>query len=690
MQFLFPFVLFGLVAVAIPVLIHLFNFRKPKRVFFTNVRFLRELKLESKRRSQLKHLLVLCMRLLAFASLIFAFAMPVLKRGDEPLRKGKPLVVIYLDNSFSMQSHGAEGVLFEQAVRKGAEVAAFYGPADEFYLITNDFSPKFSHLVNQSDLLELITTVQLTPVSRSADEIFERVADIRRRYPSRNVVCYLISDFQQSTLAMQQSAPDTTTRIYLLPLKRAEMANLYIDSVWTGVPVIRQGQIVDFYAGISNSGEKAAEEMPVVLSLNGKEVAVTTVTVPAEGRTTAKLTTRIVSEGIYHGAVTIDDHPVIFDDRYFLGTTVKQRRNVLSVYGEKEDPSLIRLFDADSLFAFDRQQATRINFSTLRNHDIIYIQGVREVSTGLQEALRSYVDGGGTLVMIPSDEPSEARAMNPLCNALGVATFEQTDTADVRVGGIDFAHLLYQGVYSETPANLSMPLVFSHHVLSLKGHPSETVIMKMLNDRPLLLSSRAGKGMVYQFATSFSSTMTTLASHADIFVPPLYNMALYSGLVQPLFLVIGADKSALIGYPDEIGQSVFRIRKLEGAPEFIPGYRSESYGALLFFEDQVTSAGNYQVLLEETEVAPLAFNFSHLESDLRSDGTQDLAKWVEENEYQHISLVSTTKKSVTERLQEMEEGTRLWRYFVMAALFFLLMETLLLRFWRNREQKMTT
>ena len=65
MQLLYPAFLLALAALAIPIIIHLFHFRRFKKVYFTNVRFLKEVKEETSNRSRLRNLLVLLMRLLA-------------------------------------------------------------------------------------------------------------------------------------------------------------------------------------------------------------------------------------------------------------------------------------------------------------------------------------------------------------------------------------------------------------------------------------------------------------------------------------------------------------------------------------------------------------------------------------------------------------------------------------------------
>src|SRR6202008_351487 len=101
MSFVYPAFLYSLFAILIPIIIHLFNFRKYKTVYFTNVKFLRELKQESQSKSRLKELLILLSRILAISCLVLAFAQPVIVDKNSKVKVGQKAVGIFIDNSFS-------------------------------------------------------------------------------------------------------------------------------------------------------------------------------------------------------------------------------------------------------------------------------------------------------------------------------------------------------------------------------------------------------------------------------------------------------------------------------------------------------------------------------------------------------------------------------------------------------------
>src|ERR1700744_1284379 len=108
MHFLYPAFLFALAALAIPVIIHLFNFRRYQQVYFSNVQFLKEIQEQQSSRKNLKERLILATRMLAIFFLVFAFARPYIP-GQNTANAGKQQVVsIFVDNSYSMQTLNSE------------------------------------------------------------------------------------------------------------------------------------------------------------------------------------------------------------------------------------------------------------------------------------------------------------------------------------------------------------------------------------------------------------------------------------------------------------------------------------------------------------------------------------------------------------------------------------------------------
>ena len=123
MNFVYPQFLFALLAISIPVIIHLFNFRRFKKVYFSDIRFLKDVKIQTQNRNKLKHLLILLSRILAVSFLVFAFAQPFIPSTDKKFNAGTKAISVYVDNSYSMENVSKNGILIDEAKKIAHEIA---------------------------------------------------------------------------------------------------------------------------------------------------------------------------------------------------------------------------------------------------------------------------------------------------------------------------------------------------------------------------------------------------------------------------------------------------------------------------------------------------------------------------------------------------------------------------------------
>jgi len=172
MSFLYPSFLFALGALSIPIIVHLFNFRRYKKVYFTNVRFLKEVQQESKSKSTLKRLLILASRLLALTCLVLAFAQPYIP-SNHTIKKGVRTVIIYIDNSFSMQAANKNGSLLDDAKRKARELIQAASASDKIQLISNDFYATSHTVLSKEQALDAIDKLTVSPSVKSLQEILK-------------------------------------------------------------------------------------------------------------------------------------------------------------------------------------------------------------------------------------------------------------------------------------------------------------------------------------------------------------------------------------------------------------------------------------------------------------------------------------------------------------------------------------
>ena len=192
MQFTQPLFLIGYAAILIPILIHLFNFRRYKTYYFSNVKMLQDVAQKTKRESRVKHLIVLLLRCLAIIALVTAFARPYFPNHDTDKKSGN-LVTIYLDNSFSMEGSTAEGTLFYDGIENARQIISQFDYADQFILYNNDFTARQRMKLTKEEALQELSSWNISPNSRTWKEILPFEKSACTESADRNIYHYYIS-----------------------------------------------------------------------------------------------------------------------------------------------------------------------------------------------------------------------------------------------------------------------------------------------------------------------------------------------------------------------------------------------------------------------------------------------------------------------------------------------------------------
>src|SRR5574344_1979054 len=218
MYFANPYALFGLFAIVIPILIHLFNFRKYKTVFFSNVHFLQEVYSETKRQSKIKHLVILALRILAVIAIVLAFAQPYIPQNKTNTTSQNKIIGLYIDNSFSTDALTQKTSVLEDEKNKALELIKSYPLNTKYILITNDLNPKHSRPLTSAELTNEIENIKVCPSTILLSDIYKILDTRLHRISNNGTSIFLCSDFQKSTAdlaTLQNLQPQIPT--YLVP-----------------------------------------------------------------------------------------------------------------------------------------------------------------------------------------------------------------------------------------------------------------------------------------------------------------------------------------------------------------------------------------------------------------------------------------------------------------------------------------
>ncbi len=670
MKFVYPEFLYALFALAIPILIHLFNFRRYKTVYFTNVRFLKSVQEETQSTNKLKHLLVLISRLLALAALIFAFAQPTLLSDNQQQQLGDHVVGIYLDNSFSMQAESENGQLLDVAKNKAINIIDAYQQDDQFLILTNDFESKHQRLINKEQLIEELQTIQLSPAVKSLSEVTSRLNDIMVKSEGLHKSIYLISDFQRSSSGISEITTDSTTAIKFVPITPELIANLYIDSCWFYTPFRQQSGAEQLIVKIVNASEKDFENIPIRLEINGQTKTPGSFNIGPNEVAYDTLSFTNGTSGLQAGKISIKDYPITFDDHFYFSYIIAENLNATSIDQSANTPSIEALFKDDDFIKLQQFAVEKINYRALGEQQLIIINNVEQYSSGLVQELKKFVSNGGHLAIFP--HKGDANAQNKLLNVFGWQLGNRL-TTPTKIDFINAASPVYRSVFEQLPENINLPIATSYYQLPSNGE----VLMRFQNRKPFLLQKTVGKGSLYLAATSLETDESNFTEHA-IFVPTIYNIALTSQKADELFYTINENNKITTAAYNSSEQP---MKIVGNQVDFIPEQRKNDQEVNLFLHGQIVEAGNYALVNQKEKVQGFGMNYDRRESALATYTTAELTDELLTSNVKNYTIFTSNNELLTNEIEQLNNGVALWKYAIMLCLLFLGCEVLLLRFY---------
>lgn len=681
MNFLFPTFLIGLAAIAIPIIIHLFNFRKYKKVYFTNVQFLKELKQESDSKSKLKEWLILAMRILAIACLVFAFAQPFIP-GKTKTVQGEKAISVYIDNSFSMESTNKKGTLLENAKEYATEIVNTFNASDKFQLLTNDFEGKHQRFVSKEDFIEQLNEVKISSATKALNDAVKRQQDFLQNSSSKNKRIFLLSDFQKNTSIFNKTDVDTSIVVSCIPIASSEVSNVYIDSVWFETPVQQFGTQQIVHAIIINKSAKDIENGTLKLFINNVQVSLSSFNVSAGNKKDASISFTVKVKGINKGILKIEDYPITYDDDFYFSFNAQTTINALVINGKetKTSGNFKSLMQNDSLFVYQENNELSIDYSVFSKTNIIVLNELNSLTSGLTSELQKFVSNGGSLVIFPNKK-ADLESYNTAFQTLQLPQIIKLDTTNIKTQSINFEQGLYEGVFDKIDQRMDLPKVFEHFELTKATNSNSQNLVLLQNGQSLLSLSPLGSGKIYLFSIPSDESCSNLLKHA-LFVPTLIKMSILSLKPSPVYYKTAVNEAIVLNTNSNFSDKPLHIIKDDKKNDVIPEHRSINNATTLFTQNQITEAGHYEVFENKSSIKDLAFNFDRKESDMNFMSQEDLQKQIDEKGLKNLSIILPNEKTLTNALQEVNDGKKLWKLFLILALIFLVAEILIIRLFK--------
>ncbi|MDC6467981.1 BatA domain-containing protein [Flavobacteriaceae bacterium] len=645
MQFKHPELLYALFLLVIPIFIHLFQLRRFKKLEFSNLDFLKRVRIKTRKSSQLKKWILLLTRMAIFSCIILAFSQPF-SASKSALKNDKELV-IYIDNSFSTQLIDTKGVSLQTHLQK------LY--SQDFYdykinWLTNDFSKRNTSAQNfKNDILTINHSQrQLSPkeVIIKSNQLFSTINN-----NSEKRIIY-ISDFQSKSEFPE--VPDGIT-LDIIALKYQEVSNINIDSVFIANTNIAS---VNLKVIITGQG-LIPETVPISLYNENKLIAKTAVNFGQDINSIKKkeVVFEIDNNEKFDGKLEITDPNLKYDNNLYFSTNLRKKIKVLEI-GNIDNNYFKRIFKENE-FNFTQQGSKSLNYTNFSSQNFIILNELEQIPESLITAIKSYTDQGGSLLIIPSSS-AIIEQYNLLYASLKLGSILNFNKKEKKITKIEFENPLYKNVFEKEIINFQYPIVNSFFNLN----SSVQKVLSFEDSKPFLLR----KNQIYA-STAAINLKNSNFQNSPLIVPTFYNMAKQSLALPKLYYEIG--KQNLYSIPISLKQDEI-LKISDSLNTFIPLQQTKKNQVNITTENNPSNAGNYSITKDDEVIDKVSYNFDRQESILTYSNPNN---WDNTNLYNNVG-------DLFNNIALDNKINSFWKWFVILALLFLLIELIILKFYK--------
>lgn len=640
MQFKHPEFLYFLLLLVIPILVHLFQLRRFKKEYFTNVKLLHELSIQTRKSSVIKKWLLLFTRLLLLAFLVIAFAQPFFAAKENA--KSTNEMYIVLDNSYSMQAKGKKGELLKRAVQDLLENT----PENyNFSLITSSESYWNTDIKSiQKDLQNL----EYSPQEFRLDNIISKI-NARKSAFNKDIV--VITDAVGVTEKHAKGFKKEDNVYFVIP-EIEQKNNVSIDSVFI------EQNLDNFYeigVKLSKSGDEI-KNVPLGIYNNEKLIAKTIIDLSENNKT---VSFNIPKEE-FNGYASITDKSLEYDNTYYFSISQNTKTNVISIGYEVKSSFLNRIYTPNE-FNYKNFPLQGLDYNIIEKQDVIIINELKEIPQALQTTLKSFVNKGGNLIVIPSTE-SNTSSYNNLLSNFGSVQIKNLNSVEKKITKINFSHPILKSVFEKKVDNFQYPSTKNSYSIS-SNQPS---VLTYEDQSPFLISIDNPLSSVYLFSAAIDKENSNFLN-SPLVVLSFYNMAKINQKTGVNSIIIGEEKPFMVDASlgkDEILEVKNKNEK------FIPVQQIMNSKVKLNFNENPKKDGNYTIFNRNNLVQNISFNYNRTESNLENVNPSIASN------YNKINDINTLFNTIqTERTD-----SQLWKWFVLLSLLFVVLELLIQKF----------
>jgi len=676
MTFLSPSILWGMLAITIPIIIHLISLRHTRDTEFSTLRFIKSLKHETIRHLRIKQWLLVLLRTIAILCLILMFSRPLMTgtltsklAGDIESR-----AVIVVDNSASMAVQTDDGTLLDRAksslpaILKGLE-----GETTVELYQTNPPRKLFSG--SHEEGRSIMTIVKGIVQTNMTDNLWTMIDSVLQMVEASepNRECFIISDFQSApSFKIDSLNPNSDWKYYCILQPKVEN-NISISEVSVLSQIKLPNHLVKLNTRVGNGGVTEKRNVPVELYLNDERVGQIVSQFEPSKFKDFMFQVYPGKTGIINGKIVIPDDDFPMDNFRNFDLVIPNQIAVKIIGQSMEelfllDLALSAITGETELLLIDRDLSDDVERLFLSDIDILLLHNPTNLSNSAIEDLQRFLMNGGGLIWFVGNDLNQT---DPVAwpSLLKLPELIKTRHLDgesfFSTSIVDENHSLFTDLKIDN-MNEELPQVFSYNEVRLQRN--HTPLIKLNNGHPLLVESKAFGSSGFVFTSPLNLGWNDL-SVKGLLVPLLHRMLILLGTkefnVQPL--LVGQDKIIDIK-GENINAKWVLMTPMENEIKLIPDYTNEK---LLI--TQTSELGSYHVFADGNLFSSFSTVLSpHELPSIRIEG----GKLAESLGIEQARIIQQTQHLGAE-LKEIRYGRSIWRLLLFIALSCLLIESIL-------------
>lgn len=704
MSFLNPFFLLAVLAVALPIIIHLINLHRPQKVSFSTLSFFNELRNSTIRRIRIKQYVLMALRALAVLFLAMALARPFLPptlTGSGSSGESKAVAVL-IDNSASMNRVGSSGPLIDQAKEVAVRIIRNGNTSDKFLInTTNENNGANTAFTSAGQALEQVANITAANTGHYTAEKFKNSYEQLQNSAETHSVIYLISDGQASqlndleNLSLDGENELKPVSVQLINIEQAKQPNVAISSVSLQSQMLSSGSPITMAVEVENVGETVAANQFVSLEVEGELSGQYDFSLqPGETR---EFSFQVVLEttGDLTGRIIVEGDEVDYDNTRHFVIRVPETRSIFLVNDREEQssftsylaPALEAARQTNAQLTFEQNQISEVNQAQWSKYDAVVLDGLDEIPEYWFQDLRRYVQNGGGLLFFPS-EKGDIQNYNQFFSLFNAGRFTNvlgeygSFNPVVKMAELEEGHPVFRELFTKEEneeINVELPSLYYYYHYQEPSNSGGFNLLEAANNDPLLSEQQFGEGMMLIAAFGADPGWSNFPVN-PLFAPLFYQSTLYVSSTEN-----GGLQEHQLGSPfvwEGASREADVMLEINNT-DYKPDVQRQAEGLRIEYEGREWEPGILTISAGEEEYK-VAVNQDIMESRFNTLNDRQWQSLLGNAVTAHeiISTGDFSPGSLEEQLDASVFGKEIWNWFIWIALLFLILETVISRLYK--------